>query len=150
MVHCDRPTKWMMCVICSSAKEGLGIQSSFEFLTLILSSTYVQANLAFCAKLVRGIAPLPMVGPKVRFLTSGTASANFQSKASRVIKGAASVSSLRDGIPEDIEEGDVVLLVQPSVRQDYLAAQKIASDGIAGGVVLVNALAKVRIQKENS
>jgi hypothetical protein len=50
---------------------------------------------------------------------------------------------LKNGIPEDIGEGDVCVIVSPSVRQDYLAAQKIASDGVAGAVVLVNGLAKV-------
>ena len=47
----------------------------------------------------------------------------------------------------DIGEGDVCVLVSPSVRQDYQAAQKIASDGVAGAVVIVNGLAKVSVWK---
>lgn len=92
---------------------------------------------------MRGLSPLPFGGPKVRFLTSTTASATFQSKATTKVTGATSVSSLRDGIPKDIEAGDLCILVSPSVRQDYLAATKIASDGIAQAVVIVNGLAKV-------
>jgi hypothetical protein len=97
------------------------------------------ANLAFCAKLVRGISPLPLMGPKTFLLTSTTSSSNFVDKAKKTVKGAT-IHSLRDGIPKEIKQGDVCVLVSPSVRQDYLIAQQIASNGVA--LVLVNGLAK--------
>lgn len=109
-----------------------------------LISSPAQANLKFCAKLIRGLAPMPMVGPKVRLLTSSGASSNFQSKATSTVKGTALISSLKDGIPE-IEKGDVCVLVSPSVSKDYQAAKQIASDGVAGALVIVNGLAKVRL-----
>ena len=118
--------------------------SHYNFLRLFASWKQHQANLSFCAKLVRGLAPLPMMGPKVNFLTSGTAPASFLAKAQKIVKGASSVSSLRDGVPDELEPESVYVLVSPSVRQDYLAAQQIASSGIAKAVVMVNGLAKVR------
>jgi ribosomal protein L14 len=62
------------------------------------------------------------------------------SKAAKTVK--TSIASLKDGIPEGVEAGDVCVVVSPSSRQDYMAARKIAIDG--GAVVIVNALAKVR------
>ena len=62
-------------------------------------------------------------------------------KASKIIKGAKAVSSLRDGIPEGISEGDICIVMTPSVGQDYVAARSIAS---SNPVVIINGLAKVR------
>lgn len=62
-------------------------------------------------------------------------------KASKTIKGAKAVLSLRDGVPDGISEGDVCIIMSPTARQDYVAAQSIAS---SNPVVVVNGLAKVR------
>jgi hypothetical protein len=51
------------------------------------------------------------------------------------------VLSLRDGVPDGISEGDVCIIMSPTARQDYVAAQSIAS---SNPVVVVNGLAKVR------
>jgi hypothetical protein len=81
------------------------------------------------------------MGPKVWFLTSTASSPNFVAKATKTIKGAQTVQSLRDGIPEGLGEGDVCIVMAPSVRQDYLLARSIAT---TNPVVVVNGLAKVR------
>jgi hypothetical protein len=80
------------------------------------------------------------MGPKVWFLTSTTSSPKFIAKATKAIKGAQGVQSLRDGVPEGIAEGDVCIVMSPSVRQDYLLARSIAT---TNPVVVVNGLAKV-------
>lgn len=85
-----------------------------------------------------------MIGPNVFLLLSAGTSTKFLNKAKTLVKGASYVGSLKDGIPDSIRKGDVVVFVSPSSSQDYLIASKIASDKVASGVVLVNGLAKVR------
>ena len=61
-------------------------------------------------------------------------------KATKIIKGAQAVKSLRDLNEEEFGAGDICIVMAPSVRQDYLAAQSIAA---SNSVVVVNGLAKV-------
>jgi hypothetical protein len=105
---------------------------------------YIQANLAFAVKLARSLAPLPvsvMGRNKVRILTSSSAAGTFIQKAKSKFKG--NIDSLRDGIPTSLTSEEVCILISPSSRQDYQAAQQIASDGLAKAVVIVNGFAKV-------
>ena len=76
------------------------------------------------------------MGPKVQVLTSTTASASFLSKASKKIKG---VASLRDGMPDNLGPKDIVVVMTPSVQQDYALARNLAFEN---PVVIVNGLAK--------
>jgi Domain of unknown function (DUF1995) len=94
------------------------------------------SNLAFSQTLRDGIAPIAFLGPKIWILTSSMASANFVSKAKKI--GGVS-HSFRDGIPKT-DISDICLLVSPSSRTDYDAAQKLTSTCKA--VVIVNGLAK--------
>jgi len=98
-----------------------------------------EANLSFAIKLLKALS-LPFVGPKTWLLTSSAASKSFFSAALSKVK-SSEVHSLKDGLP-DIGEGDVCVLVTPSSRNDYDAAKKIASDGNAAAVVIVNGFAK--------
>lgn len=98
-----------------------------------------QANLAFCTKLIRSLSPLPFAGPKTWLLMSSAASNNFLQKAKSTV-GGGNVYSLRDGLPP-IEPNNVCILLSPSGRNDYQAAQSLASAGTP--VVIVNGFAKV-------
>jgi hypothetical protein len=82
------------------------------------------------------------MGPKIRLLTSSSSSQSFTSKAFKIVKGAASVTSLKDGIPSDMTAGDICVLVSPSNRNDYQIAADIVSETAAKAVVLINGLAK--------
>ena len=106
-----------------------------------------QANLAFCAKLVQSLSPLPFMGPKTRLLMNASTTGNLMAKAKKVAKSATSIHTLRDGIPDEIQKGDVCVLVSPSSRQDYQAAQQIASSGVAKAIVIVNCVAKASGEK---
>ena len=101
------------------------------------SATQVdEANLDFCLKLVKSIAPpLPMLGPRVWLLVSSTATNSFLQKATTV----GTVHCLKDGLP-NMRARDVCVLVSPSGR-DYQAAQRLVDGGYT--VVLVNGFAKV-------
>ena len=85
------------------------------------------------------------MGPKVRILLSSSATASFVQKSTSIFKGKT-ISSLRDGIPQDLIPDDVCILVSPSSRQDYQAAEKIASSGQVKAVVIVNGFAKVSME----
>jgi hypothetical protein len=85
-----------------------------------------------------------MIGPNVFLLLSAGTSTKLLNKAKTLIKAASYVGSLKNGIPDSIRKGDVVVFVSPSSSQDYLIASKIASDKVASSVILVNGLAKVR------
>lgn len=98
------------------------------------------ANLAFASKLIGSLAPLPFMGPKVWLLASSAASSSFLKTAKKSV-GSAQLFSLRDGLPQ-VTTGDVCILLSPSSRNDYESAQRIASDGIAKAVVIVNGFAK--------
>lgn len=98
-----------------------------------------EANLGFCIKLVRSIAPLPFVGPKAWLLMSSTASNSLFKKA-KSSAGGTTVYSLRDGLPP-VDTNNVCVLLSPSSRNDYQAAQTLASAGTP--VVIVNGFAKV-------
>ena len=102
----------------------------------------IQANLAFCSKLIRGLAPLPMMGPKVWLLLSGTSSSGFVSKAFKMA-GAAGVVSVKDGIPDEVGPGSICVFVSPTSRSDYQLAKQLASSGRTDAVVVVNGLTKV-------
>ena len=54
--------------------------------------------------------------------------------------------SLRDGMPDMnvFTSKDICIIVTPSTRNDYQIAQQIATSGQVGGVVIVNAFAKVK------
>jgi hypothetical protein len=94
------------------------------------------ANLKFAKKLIQSIAPLPLFGPKVWFLTSTSASASFVSGSKQA---GGTMHSLRNGLPK-VSPSDVCLLVSPSSRNDYEAAQKLAS--MCKAAVVVNGCAK--------
>lgn len=100
-----------------------------------------QANLAFCIKLVKAIAPIPFAGPKIWLLTSSAATNAFASKVKTAAKGtAATVDTLRKGVPQGLGKGDICILISPTGLPDYSLAQTIAKDGNAA--VIVNGLAK--------
>lgn len=96
-----------------------------------------KANLDFCNKLLRSISPLPF-GPKTWLLMSSAASNSFLKKAQSTVGDG--VYSLRDGLPP-VEANNVCVLLSPSSRNDYQAAQSLASAGTP--VVIVNGFAKV-------
>jgi hypothetical protein len=98
-----------------------------------------KANLDFCTKLLRNIAPFPVVGPKTCLLISSAASNSYLQKARSAFKGGT-VHSLKDGLPA-VGRGDVCVLASPSARKDYDAARSLASSGTA--IVIVNGFAKV-------
>jgi hypothetical protein len=101
--------------------------------------------LAFCSKLIKSLAPLPVMGPKVWLLTSGGASNAFLAKAANALKGSsATVASLRKGIPDELAKGDVCIFITPNGRGDYKVAKDLAESKAAKAVVIVNGLAKVR------
>jgi len=104
--------------------------------------------LAFCAKLIKSIAPLPILGPKTWLLTSQASTNSFVDKAKAAMKGTgATVHSLRNGgLPDGIAKGDVCVLVAPNTRGDYNAAQALAESNTAKSVVIINGLAKVSKQ----
>lgn len=97
-----------------------------------------KANLDFCNKLLRSLAPLPFGGPKTWLLMSSASSNNLLKKAQSTTGGT--VCSLRDGIPP-VDANSVCVLLSPSARNDYEAAKSLASDGTP--VVIVNGFAKV-------
>lgn len=84
------------------------------------------------------------MGPKVIVLLGSGASTNNLKRAKQTIKGAAIVGSIKDGIPESIKKGDIVLVVSPSSPIDYQVANKMAAQGLTNGVVLINGFSKVR------
>ncbi len=61
-------------------------------------------------------------------------------KATKTIQGAHAVTSLGDDILERVGEGDICIVMAPSVRQDYVMARSIAA---RNPVIIVNGLAKV-------
>mmetsp|Transcript_26738 Transcript_26738/g.37692 ORF Transcript_26738/g.37692 Transcript_26738/m.37692 type:complete len:279 (+) Transcript_26738:140-976(+) len=99
-----------------------------------------KANLSFCNKLINSIAPLPFLGPKTCLMVSSSSSASSISKAKSIVKGTT-VYPLAEGIP-DVDQGDVCVFVSPSSQNDYMVANKLASQGIT--TVIVNAFAKDR------
>ena len=93
---------------------------------------------------MKAISPLPF-GPSVYVLTSSAASNSFTSSASKKIKGAK-VSSLKNGIPDDLSSKDICIMLTPSTRNDYQTALNLARSNDAQAVVIVNAFAKVRLK----
>lgn len=101
-----------------------------------------QANLAFCIKLIKAIAPIPFLGPKVDLLTSSSATNAFITKARAAAKSCgANVYTLRDGVPS-MTKGGIFVLVGPSGGSDYSLANRIAQDDATKAIILVNGLAK--------
>lgn len=90
-----------------------------------------QANLKFCSKLLGSLSPIPFGGPTT-FLKTGKSS----------VRG--NFCSLLDGIPS-IKANCVCVLLSPSSRSDYQAAETLASDGKP--VLSVNGFAKVSYNK---
>lgn len=111
--------------------------------TFLLNPRTQQANFEFAAKLVKSLSWLPFGSPNVYLLLSAAASSRVIKKAQNIIKGAAFIGSLKDGVPDTLKEGDVVVVVSPCVAQDYQMASQIAKDGVSSSVVLINGLAKV-------
>ncbi len=74
-----------------------------------------QANLKFCSKLLGSLSPIPFGGPTT-FLKTGKSSVT------------GNFCSLLDGIPS-IKANCVCVLLSPSSRSDYQAAETLASDG---------------------
>ncbi|KAL3913543.1 MAG: hypothetical protein SGILL_006443 [Bacillariaceae sp.] len=107
-----------------------------------------QANLAFCIKMVKSIAPIPIMGPKIWLLTSSASTNAFVAKAQGAAKGtAATVDTLRNGIPQGLAKGDICILISPTGRPDYNLAQTIITNNSdtttqKNAVVIVNGLAK--------
>jgi len=96
------------------------------------------ANLQFALKLAKSIS-IPFVGPKVYVVTSSTASGSFAASAAK--KAAASVISLKDGLP-DFDATDIVIFLTPSTNADYRTAESTATSGTVGGVIIINGYAK--------
>lgn len=100
-----------------------------------------KSNLAFVGKLVKALAPPPFVpGTRPWLLVSASSSNAFSDAASRAAAGAATLRSLREGVPSSVGPNDVCVLVTPSGRTDYEAARVLATR--ARAVVLVNGFAK--------
>ena len=119
------------------------ISSLFIFLVYCPILENKKANFSFAAKLVKSLSWLPFASPNVYLLLSAASSSRVINKAQAVIKGAAYVGSLKDGIPDSFKAGDVVVILSPCIQPDYQMAAKLANDGVASGVVLINGLAKV-------
>ena len=94
------------------------------------------------SKLVKALAPVPFLGPKVSLFVSSSTTKSFLSAAKSKVKGV-SLYSLKDGIP-DIGEDTVCVITMPSSTKDYKTAQELAASSNVSAVVIVNALAKVR------
>ena len=108
-----------------------------------------KSNLAFASNVLKSIAPLPFMGPKTWLLVSSTASNAFLRNASSKAKRSGStLHSLKEGLPA-VGKGDVCILVTPSTKSDYVAAQTIAAGGLVAAVILQNGFAKVRRWKHN-
>jgi len=99
-----------------------------------------EANTLFVSKLVKALAPVPFLGPKVSLFVSSSSTKSFLAGAKSKVKGA-SLYSLKDGIP-DIKEDTVCVITMPSSRIDYKTAQDLAVSENVCAVVIVNALAK--------
>uniref|UniRef100_A0A7S2A2Q8 DUF1995 domain-containing protein n=1 Tax=Trieres chinensis TaxID=1514140 RepID=A0A7S2A2Q8_TRICV len=100
-----------------------------------------KANLAFATKLIQSISPIPFIGPNTWLLTSESSSNAFFTAAKKAKAGSTNVHPLKQGLP-NVGKGDICIFVTPSSRSDYMAAQKIASSGVAGAVVIINGFAK--------
>lgn len=75
-------------------------------------------------------------------VSASSSNAFLRDAAAKAKICGASVHSLKDGLPE-VGTGDVCLLVIPSVKSDYDAAQKIAAAGEVSAVIVQNGFAKV-------
>ena len=103
-----------------------------------------QANLAFLSKLVKGIKPLPFMGPNICLVTSSAASKSFQTAANTLAGGLGiTACSLRDGIPAQSTSKDIILFLNPSSSADYTAAANASKTAIS---VIINGFAKVRCE----
>lgn len=102
------------------------------------------ANIEFCTKLVRSLAPIEPWGHKVWLLTSSAATSNFNQKVKSQLKNnfgpTIGIHSLKDGLPM-FKSRDRCVLVSPCVSNDYAFAKQLAMNGIS--IVLVNGLSKV-------
>ena len=104
------------------------------------------ANLAFTTKLVKGIKPLPFIGPPVRLVTSSAASKSFSVSASKVASSlGVKYFSLREGTPSDVTSDEVVIFLNPSSSSDYSAAQKLSNTATS---IILNGFAKVCVTDE--
>uniref|UniRef100_A0A7S2PB79 DUF1995 domain-containing protein n=1 Tax=Leptocylindrus danicus TaxID=163516 RepID=A0A7S2PB79_9STRA len=102
-----------------------------------------QANLDFVMKLIKELKPFPFLGPRVWLMTSSASSKSFDSAAAMKSKAAGAVyHSLRNGLPTDLDGGDIVLLLNPSSRGDYSAAKTVAFSEVSPSVVIINGFAK--------
>lgn len=99
-----------------------------------------EANLSFVSKLVKDLAPVPFLGPKISLFVSSSATKSFFAGVKSKVKGA-SLYSLKDGVPE-VEEGTVCIITMPSSRNDYQTAQNLATSGNVAAVVVINGFAK--------
>ena len=95
-----------------------------------------KANVAFCTKLIRSLAPVPFLAPTVWLVTSSAASQNLNNLAR---KSGCQVHSLRDGLPP-VKGRDVCVFCSPSASRDYASAKQLAENGLK--VVIVNGFAK--------
>ena len=94
------------------------------------------ANILFSQKLIQNLSPIPLLGPKIWFLTSVAASASFINRARKI---GATLHSLRDGLPK-VSTSDICILVSPSSPRDYEAARLLAKRCKA--MIVVNGFAK--------
>ena len=134
---------------CCCCPVTLSLKLYASIMDLITNSPFLlnpwtqQANFEFAAKLVKSLSWLPFGSPNVYLVLSAAASSRVIKKAQNIIKGATFVGSLKDGVPDTLKEGDIVVVVSPCVAQDYQMASQIAKNGVASSVVLINGLAKV-------
>lgn len=103
-----------------------------------------EANIAFVAKLVRGISsPIPLLGPRVCVVTSSSASVSLTEKIRKRVGGAASVYSLKMGDASNKDGGGgkkkgnmCYIFITPSSKSDYRTAIDQAEAGYP--TILVN------------
>ena len=103
------------------------------------------ANAEFTMQLIQSLkSPLPL-GPKkvIWLLTSSAASNSLYNLVQRKVSSPAKVHSLKNGLPS-VSNRDIAILITPSAKGDYVAAEKLASNGITSGVIIINGFAKVR------
>lgn len=104
-----------------------------------------QANLNFGIKLIKDIAPIPFLGPKMWLLTSSTSTNAFVSKAEAAAMGSgATIDTLRNGIPDGLTKSDICVVLAPTGDSDYRMVEFLAESNRVKAVVIINCLAKNR------
>jgi hypothetical protein len=125
---------------------------SYVYLYNVFLLNTLQANLAFALKLAQAVAFPPLLGPKTALLTSSSATNSFYTNVCKKAKpsGIAVYSFKETRGVASIPTANVYILIAPSTRSDYQAAEMLASWSSSSGrtkataVIIVNGFAKVR------